>query len=53
MAELIDDTKQVVVYVSERLWLRAKSTAALRDIPLKDFVAIAIQNELDNKTNNS
>jgi uncharacterized membrane protein len=41
------EVKQVVFDINEQLWLEAKSKAAIEDIPLKDWVARAIQNELE------
>lgn len=41
--------KDVIFPVEETLWQKAKVQAARENIPLKEFVARAIQNELDNK----
>jgi hypothetical protein len=38
--------KDVLIEIEETLWQRAKVEAALRNIPLKELVALAIQNEL-------
>jgi hypothetical protein len=50
MQNTTSDIKQVVVDISEKLWLQAKSSAALKNIPLKDFVANAIQEKLDRES---
>ena len=43
----MDKTKQVVMEVDSKLWQNAKIAAIKQNIPLRDFVARSIQNEIN------
>jgi hypothetical protein len=47
LLQTTNDEKPVWLQISEKLWLEAKARAAINDIPLKDWVAKAIENELN------
>ena len=45
MAQNGNGEKQVVIDINEQLWSQAKIRASIENIPLKDYVARAIENE--------